>query len=746
MLTIGVWTLAFFVGGSGAEVRGIVRDAQTGEALSRVIVQVVETPRQTLTQSDGKFSLRELAAGAYTLKVVTVGYRMVERKFDLEEGETKQFEIALSPDVFRRSDSVMVRADPFEPAPQDGPTTFSIEGNEIKNLGSVLADDPLRAVHSLPGVSSNDDFEGRFSVHGAPYERVGLYLDGILLHQPFHTVQGEGPSGSMAAFNGDLTNSLKLETEGYSARFGDRTAGALDVETREGSRTQTSVRATASAADAGLMAEGPLGGGHRGSWLASVRKSYLQYLVQRTSDQPTMAFGFLDSQVQLSYDLGRGQKATLGVVDGESDFDRSHWRDRLGVNSAMSARYHFTLANLGWQFAPSGSFVVNSHAAFMRERYDDTNRDGSGLGGGFYGEWVWNTSASWRWSSGATLEAGASVRRIRGSGYEDYYYDAARHVAVEGHRGVALVEGGYAQQSWTPWKRLTLSAGARWDRSDADGVAVVSPQASATFAPWGSGRLQLSWGQYAQFPDVQQSYSVYGNPGLLPERATHYSAAFEQRIGTLSRVRIQAYQRNDRDLLFRPLMEARLTPSGIRPDNFQAPIGNALRGYARGIDVFFQRRTANRLTGWVSYSLGYARVRDAANGLAFYADQDQRHTVNVYLKYRVRPSVNLSAKWSYGSGFPVPGFFEQRGGIYYLTAVRNQARLGQYSRTDLRINKQKVFDRWKMTIYGEVVNVFNRGNYRFDSYDGFNARTGQAYLSFAKMFPILPSAGLMVEF
>jgi hypothetical protein len=108
--------------------------------------------------------------------------------------------------------------------------------------------------------------------------------------------------------------------------------------------------------------------------------------------------------------------------------------------------------------------------------------------------------------------------------------------------------------------------------------------------------------------------------------------------------------------------------------------------------------------------------------------------------------VNLSAKWSYGSGFPVPGFFEQRGGIYYLTAVRNQARLGQYSRTDLRINKQKVFDRWKMTIYGEVVNVFNRGNYRFDSYDGFNARTGQAYLSFAKMFPILPSAGLMVEF
>ena len=72
-------------------------------------------------------------------------------------------------------------------------------------------------------------------------------------------------------------------------------------------------------------------------------------------------------------------------------------------------------------------------------------------------------------------------------------------------------------------------------------------------------------------------------------------------------------------------------------------------------------------------------------------------------------------------------------------------RLGPYQRTDLRINKSRTFDRWKMTIYGEVVNIINRANYRFDSYDGYDS-TGRAYLSFSRMFPILPSAGIMLEF
>src|SRR5208282_5357616 len=118
--------------------------------------------------------------------------------------------------------------------------------------------------------------------------------------------------------------------------------------------------------------------------------------------------------------------------------------------------------------------------------------------------------------------------------------------------------------------------------------------------------------------------------------------------------------------------------------------------------------SANRFTGWVSYSFGRAEDRDGISGARFVSDWDQRHTVNIYAGYRLRPSVNLSARSSWGSGFPIPGFLETVGSSYYLTNVRNSRRLGTYNRTDLRVNKAWTHDKWKLTLYGEVINLTNR--------------------------------------
>jgi outer membrane receptor for ferrienterochelin and colicin len=338
------------------------------------------------------------------------------------------------------------------------------------------------------------------------------------------------------------------------------------------------------------------------------------------------------------------------------------------------------------------------------------------------------------------------VRRVRGDGFADYYYDPVRRERVENHRGNETLEGGYAQQSWSVLgQRLSLSGGMRWDRLDVSGIAVASPQASVAVLPWRSARVQVTWGEYAQFPDVNALFSAYGSRALAPERSTHFAATFEQRLGALTRLRVQAYERNDRDLLYRPYLEARLVADRIVGDDFAAPLTNSLRGRARGVEFFVQRRTANRWNGWVSYSLNYADMRDGVTGIRFPSDQDQRHTMNAYVGYRIRPSVNLSTKWTYGSGFPVPGFVQKSGDSYVLAPARNGARLDPYQRTDVRINKSKTFDRRKMTVYAEVVNVFNRPNYRFDSYNGYDP-SGRAYLSFMKMFPVLPAAGIMFEF
>ena len=77
--------------------------------------------------------------------------------------------------------------------------------------------------------------------------------------------------------------------------------------------------------------------------------------------------------------------------------------------------------------------------------------------------------------------------------------------------------------------------------------------------------------------------------------------------------------------------------------------------------------------------------------------------------------------------------------------MRNQLRLSPYSRTDLRVNKSWTHDKWKLTLYGEVINLTNRTNYIFDSFDGYNTKTFQSFLTLDTMFPILPSAGIVFE-
>jgi hypothetical protein len=739
-----LWLGALGAIAADGSLRGVVRDARTGEPLARVAAQLAGESRQTLTGDDGSFDFGAVAAGEHVVNVATVGYRLSQTKTAVGDGERIELDVTLTPDVMARRDRVEVRSDAFDLTRDGGPTAFAIDGGEAKHLATVLADDPLRAAQSLPGVSSNDDFDSRFSVHGAPYSRVGLYLDGILLHMPFHTVQGEGPTGSMTVFQADVVDQMSLETEGYGPRFEDRTAGALDVRTRDGSGSQRSVRVTAGAADAGALAEGPLG--RRGSWLAGVRKSYLQYLVKQSGDEPTLAFGFVDSQAQATWGLGAGSTLRVKLVDGTSDFDRSEWRDRLALNTSMKNAYRFTVANIGWEWAPGGGFVMSTHGAYLRERYDDTNRDTRALSEGFYGEWVAKTDVAWSWARPATLAFGAEARRVRADGFSDYYFDAAQHTRVEGYRGTELLAGGYAQQSWSGWgKRVNLSAGARWDGRRGGAGTAVSPQASMAVLPWRSTRVQVSWGQYAQFPEIAAWGSVYGSPRLRPERATHVAVALEQRLGAMTRLRVTAYRRNDRDLLFRPWLEARLAGGAIVPDRFDAPIENSVGGRAEGVEFFVQRRTANRLTGWVSYALGWTRQRDGVSGARFVADQDQRHTVNAWVGYRVRPSVNLGARWTYGSGFPVPGYFQRSGDGWGLAEIRNGARVGPYQRTDVRLTKSRAFDRWKLTVYAEAVNVTNRFNQRFDSYNGYDA-AGRAALSFTRMFPALPSAGVMAEF
>jgi hypothetical protein len=88
----------------------------------------------------------------------------------------------------------------------------------------------------LPGVNTGDDLQSQISLRGAGFQRIGVYLDGVLLHLPFHTLQADPTSASLSILSSDLLEHAELFSGAPPARFADRTVGAIDVRLRDGDR------------------------------------------------------------------------------------------------------------------------------------------------------------------------------------------------------------------------------------------------------------------------------------------------------------------------------------------------------------------------------------------------------------------------------------------------------------------------------------------------------------------------------
>jgi outer membrane receptor protein involved in Fe transport len=181
---------------------------------------------------------------------------------------------------------------------------------------------------------------------------------------------------------------------------------------------------------------------------------------------------------------------------------------------------------------------------------------------------------------------------------------SAHPVPVADFSKAAWQPGGYVQASQTLLHgRLKLQLGGRWDGLNVTGQNVWRPYASATFSlrPKTSG--SASFGEYAQFPSLQELYGEFGSPGLRAQRATHATVSLEHLLTDRVRLRAEFYNRRERGVIYSPLAEFR----AIRPRVYATPqlgsiLVNSLDGYSRGLEISLQRRSANRLSGRISYA------------------------------------------------------------------------------------------------------------------------------------------------
>jgi hypothetical protein len=735
-LIVPALLLIFFAANScslfAAEIRGKVVGVR-GEPLARVQVSILEIQRQTITGDDGGFAMAGLAPGEYTLQANAVGYWLVNVRFSLAAGEeTKYFEITLTPDNSKRTDTVEVKGDLFQGSDSPAILKENLTAEEVRQTSTVLADDPFRSIQTLPGVSAagNNDFLAQFSVMGAPYQEVGIYIDGILVPSPFHGVEiEEGEGATLSIFTSETVQNINLLPAAYPEKYGDDVGAALELETRDGSRTAPVYRVSAGLADSEADGEGPLGRRKRGSWLASARKSYLGWLFRSRLNDASDDVAFYDADLKLDYDIAPNQRVDFYGVGGPTSFHLVHSSTPLGPNAIDRWTDEFMMGRFGWRWIVDPRLLVEAHGAYFQQPSSESNVEGQSLGDAHYTERVPAGSVVWSWQEDETLEGGWMARRASA----DYKQTSGQSAGeADGWKN-----DGYVQQSSALFgNRVHLVGGLRLDTAALFDVHPLSPQISAAWQVAPATQLQLGYGRYHQFdfPAYTVPYLATGC-SVTPESlqaANHYIAAVEQRVAESTRVKLLLFDRNDE-------LSAGQSVTG----NCSFGFGNLgfqtfNRDYSRGAQIVVQSRNANRLSGWIGYTLAWAResfytLGTGLNPVSFWSPYyptlaDQRNTLNLFANYRLTPTLNLGGKFLFGSGYPVPN------------GQDNPIRLGDYQRLDVRVEKDWAFRRWKLAAYGELLNATNHYNPRyFYTSNSGSAVTGQG-------LPITPTAGVAFEF
>ncbi|MGO8933623.1 MAG: carboxypeptidase regulatory-like domain-containing protein [Terracidiphilus sp.] len=723
-----------------AEIRGNVVGVR-GEPLARVQVSILEAERQAITGDDGGFVIADLAPGDYTLQANAVGYRLINVRFSFAAGEeTKDFEITLTPDNFTRTDTVQVTGDKFQGSDSPAIQKTDLTAEEIRQTSTVLADDPFRSIQTLPGVSASggNDFFAQSSVMGAPYQDVAIYIDGILIPSPFHGMditQG----ATLSILTSENLENIELLPAAYPEKYGDDVGAALELDTRDGSRAAPVYRISAGLADSEVDAEGPLGRLKRGSWLGSARKSYLGYLFRNRLNDQSDDVSFYDADLKLNYDVAPKQTVDFYGVGGPTLYQVLNTSTAYGPNDIAKVVENFMMGRIGWRWAVDPRLLVEAHGAYFQQPSTESNIDAQPLDDAHYTEWVAAGSVVSSWRKDETLEGGWMARRAS-TEYEQTNYNPPNPAEKYGATGDGWKNDGYVQQSSALLGgRVNLAGGLRIDTAALFSVHPLSPQISAAWQVAPATQLQLAVGRYHQFyfpatiPAITSGISSTCSESMESlQAANHYIAAIEQRLGESARVKLLLFDRNNDESY------AQSISGGCPPGFVSRGFLTTERDYSRGAQIVLQSRNANRLSGWIGYTLTYARQgfynsNAGLNSLPLWSPYyptiaDQRHTLNLFANYRLTPTLNLGGKFLFGSGYPVP------------TSEFDSVRLGDYQRLDVRAEKDWAFRRWKLALYGELLNATDHYNPRYFYTDNSGSVvTGQG-------LPITPTAGVAFEF
>jgi MinD superfamily P-loop ATPase len=94
---------------SGAEIHGVVTDAQTGELLTGATIYIKELKLGTIAGLDGSYLIKNIAPGKYTITCSFISYQSLDKQIVISDGTKAGVDFSLA-QVVTQIDQITVSA------------------------------------------------------------------------------------------------------------------------------------------------------------------------------------------------------------------------------------------------------------------------------------------------------------------------------------------------------------------------------------------------------------------------------------------------------------------------------------------------------------------------------------------------------------------------------------------------------------------------------------------------------------
>jgi hypothetical protein len=223
LLVLGLCTLSrsiAFAQGTG-EISGRVYDVKSNQSLGFANVVVVGTTKGAMTMDDGKFKIPGLSPGTYTVKIMMMGYKAIDRpNVVVNAGQTTTLEIALEETVVATTQTINVVG---EREVVDVTSSDVRSGVSSEQIQEMPVDNAVDAIALKTGiVKTGDELHAR----GGRTGEIQMQIDGVPVDDP---LGGGAVEVGMLGVQGS-----EFVAGGMDAEYGNAQSGVINIQTKEG--------------------------------------------------------------------------------------------------------------------------------------------------------------------------------------------------------------------------------------------------------------------------------------------------------------------------------------------------------------------------------------------------------------------------------------------------------------------------------------------------------------------------------